>query len=411
MKEKVIFLVDMQSFYASVEKADKPHLKNQPVIVSGDPERRSGVVLAACPLAKKYGVKNAARLWEAQQKCPHAIILRPRMQHYLNVSLHITRILEMYSDLVEPYSIDEQFVDITGSQRLFGSPVEIAQKIQKAILEDTGVYARIGIGENKVLAKMACDNFAKKNATGIFTLKHSELAETLWPLPLQAMYGIGSRMERNLKRLGIRTVGQLAKFPLEKLVNKWGIPGHVLWQTANGIDSSPVQTSSFHQQKAIGHGMTLPRDYSEFADIRIILLELSEEVCHRARMNHVIGETVHVGTQGADYEQRTGFYRQQKMLRATNDALELFKEAESLFLRFWDREPIRRLNLSLSSLSPDNAWQLSLFDSNREKKIALAEALDSIRYKYGETAIVRTSSLLPAAQAFERAKKIGGHYK
>ncbi len=130
MKEKVIFLVDMQSFYASVEKAENPHLKNKPVIVSGDPEKRGGVVLAACPLAKQKGVVNASRLWEAQEKCPEAVVLRPRMQRYIDVSLQITAILEEYTDLVEPYSIDEQFMDITGSQKLFGTPMEIAKSIQ-----------------------------------------------------------------------------------------------------------------------------------------------------------------------------------------------------------------------------------------------------------------------------------------
>lgn len=147
MKEKVIFLVDMQSFYASVEKAENPHLKNRPVIVSGDPEKRGGVVLAACPLAKQKGVVNASRLWEAQEKCPEAVVLRPRMQRYIDVSLQITAILEEYTDLVEPYSIDEQFMDITGSQKLFGTPMEIAKSIQGRIMREIGVYARVGLNE------------------------------------------------------------------------------------------------------------------------------------------------------------------------------------------------------------------------------------------------------------------------
>lgn len=162
MNERAILLVDMQSFYASVEKVEAPHLENVPLIVSGDPERRSGVVLAACPLAKKRGVQNASRLWEAQEKCPEAVVVRPRMQRYLDVSVMITELLEQYTDLVEPYSIDEQFLDITGSLTLFGSPHEIAQHIQTTIMNQTGIYARVGIGPNKVLAKMACDHFAKK---------------------------------------------------------------------------------------------------------------------------------------------------------------------------------------------------------------------------------------------------------
>src|SRR5690606_17675749 len=170
--DRQILLVDMQAFYASIEKADNPHLQGKPIIVSGDPKVRTGVVLAACPLAKKYGVTNAERLWEAQQKCPEAIIIRPRMQRYLEVSCQITEILETFTDLVEPYSVDEQFLDVTCSQHLFGSVLEIARRIREEIGNKTGVTARIGIGPNKVLAKMACDHFAKKRPDGIFQLTH-----------------------------------------------------------------------------------------------------------------------------------------------------------------------------------------------------------------------------------------------
>lgn len=183
MKEKVIFLADMQSFYASVEKAERPELKDQPVVVSGDPQRRSGIILAACPIAKAYGVKTAEALWQAQQKCPHVTVIRPRMQKYIDVSVQITRIFEQYTDLVEPYSIDEQFLDVTGSQRLFGSPEEIACKVQQQIWKETGVWARIGIGPNKVLAKICCDIMAKKSASGIHRWTEETFRDEMWPLP------------------------------------------------------------------------------------------------------------------------------------------------------------------------------------------------------------------------------------
>ncbi|MCY7729997.1 DNA polymerase IV, partial [Bacillus safensis] len=210
MNERAILLVDMQSFYASVEKVEAPHLKDVPLIVSGDPERRSGVVLAACPLAKKRGVQNASRLWEAQEKCPEAVVVRPRMQRYLDVSVMMTELLEQYTDLVEPYSIDEQFLDITGSVTLLGSPREIAQNIQTTIMNQTGIYARVGIGPNKVLAKMACDHFAKKNTSGIYELRADRVAADLWPLPVGKLFGVGKRMEHHLKRMGISTIGTLA---------------------------------------------------------------------------------------------------------------------------------------------------------------------------------------------------------
>ncbi len=407
----IIFMVDMQSFYASVEKAKRPELHDKPVVVAGDPKRRSGVVLAACPIAKKQGVANAERLWEAQQKCPEAIILKPHMQEYINVSLQITEILERYTDLVEPFSIDEQFMDVTGSQKLFGTPFEMARKIQKQIWKETKVYARVGIGENKILAKMACDNFAKKNKNGIFWLRKEELAETLWLLPIEKMFGIGSRMASHLRNMGIRTIGQFATTPLERFKKRWGINGHVLWMTSHGIDYSPVTTRSHDRQKAIGHGMTLPRDYADYHEISIVLRELCEEVCRRARKSGVMGSTVSVSVGGANYMIRTGFHRQTTLYEPTNITKEVYIAADSLFSMFWDGLPIRRLAVNLSNLCSDQEIQLSLFDQDKEKKIELGYVMDSLRDRFGSTAIIYASSFTKAGQALDRAKKIGGHYK
>jgi DNA polymerase-4 len=299
--ESVVFLVDMQSFYASIEKALRPELKDRPVVVAGDPERRSGVILAACPLAKSYGIQNAITLREANERCPHLVVVRPRMGLYLKTSLRITEILERFSDLVEPYSIDEQFVSIHGSEKLFGDSITIAQKIRDAIRVELGLSARIGIGPNKVLSKMACDHFAKKNKTGIFTLTHDNMKEHLWPLPVENLFGVGKRMGRHLRKMGIRTIGELAQFPLDRLKKRWGVNGHVLWMTANGLDLSPVTPHTFHSQKAIGHHMTLPRDYRTAEEIRVVLLELCEEVCRRTRRHRLLGQTVSVGCRGADF--------------------------------------------------------------------------------------------------------------
>lgn len=410
MKEKVIFLVDMQSFYASVEKADNPKLQDIPVIVSGDPKRRSGIILAACPLAKQYGVETAEPLWRALQKCPHAVIVRPRMEHYINVSLQITSILERFTDLVEPFSVDEQFMDVTGSQTLFGDPLTIARKVQRAIKRETGVFARVGIGPNKLLAKMACDHFAKKNDTGIFWLTKENMKKQMWPLPLKKLFGIGSRMERHLTLMGLQTIGDLAQYSLERLKKRWGINGHVLWLSANGMDYSPVTPHTFLKQKAIGHHMTLPWDYKSASDIRVVLLELCEEVCRRARKNRVMGQTVSVGCRGADFDFPSGFHRQTKLPEPTNVTREVFQAAWELFTIHWDGQPIRSLGVHLSQLTSDEAFQLNLFE-NREKMIRLGYVTDFIKDKYGPTAIIRAVSLMPAGQALDRAKKIGGHYK
>ncbi|MXQ53801.1 DNA polymerase IV [Shimazuella alba] len=406
----MILLVDIQSFYASVEKAHNPDLKNRPVVVSGDPNRRSGVILAACPIAKSYGIKNAETLWEAMKACPEVVVVKPRMELYLQISLQITAVLERFTDLVEPYSIDEQFLDVTGSERLFGSAEEISKKIQQAIYEEAHVYARVGIGPNKVLSKMACDNFAKKNKQGIFRLDQTNIKETLWTLPVSSCFGVGRRMTRNLQRIGITTIGELAQYPLEKLQKHWGINGHVLWMTANGMDLSPVTLSSFSKQKAIGHHMTLPRDYRTAEEIEVILLELCEEVCRRVRRQHLAGITIHVGCRGADFDIPTGFSRQQKLPQSQNETMPVYHAAKQLFHQYWDGAPIRSVGVSLGGLSPESPMQLDLF-ADRSKQRALGAVVDELKDRYGSTAILHAASLTSAGQALERAKKIGGHYR
>ncbi|MBU8879235.1 DNA polymerase IV [Bacillus sp. FJAT-29790] len=409
MKEKVIFLADIQSFYASVEKVKNDAYRNQPLVVAGDPERRSGIILAACPLAKNFGIKTAEPLWQAQNKCPELVIVKPHMQDYINVSLAISQIMEQFTDLVEPFSIDEQFLDISGSLKIFGNEYIIAHKLQQKILNETGLYARVGIGKNKILAKMACDNFAKKNENGIFKLDGTNMDE-LWKLPIGKMFGVGRRMEKHLQGMGIFTIGQLANSPIKILKKRWGINGEVLWQTANGIDYSPVTVKTFDQQKAIGHQMTLPRDYSELEEIKIVLLELCTEVARRCRVKGYMGTTVSFGVRGADFDFPTGFNRQISLPIPTSFDLDIFKAAYDLLLKHWDKQPIRSLGVSLSNLQTSDCYQIDLFDNylDREK---LNRALDAIWDKYGRTAIYRASSLTKSGQASERAKKIGGHYK
>jgi DNA polymerase-4/DNA polymerase V len=407
--EHVIFLVDMQTFYASVEKADHPEYREKPLIVAGDPKQRSGIVLAACPIAKSYGVRTAEGLWVARKKCPQAIIRIPHMQHYIDVSIKITSILERFTNLVEPYSVDEQFMDVTHSQKLFGNAHEIAQKVQERIADEIGVYARVGIGPNKVMAKMACDNFAKKNKAGIFELTKNNIQQYLWPLPISKMFSVGNRMEENLIGMGIRTIRDLASYPITSLQKRWGINGTLLWMTAHGLDYSPVTSSTFKEQKAIGHHMTLPRDYSNEKEIHVILLELSEEVAFRARSKGYMGNVVAVGVTG-QYERHMGFYRQMKIDTATDYGLDIYHTALKLFAENWDREPVRGVSVTLSDLQQVSPYQLDLF-GDVERKNKLSAAIDAIYNKYGKTALLHGSSLLPGGQWVNRAGKIGGHYK
>jgi len=409
MKEKVIFLVDMESFYATVEKVTNNQYKDKPLVVAGDPKKRSGIILAACPLAKKFGIKTAEPLGEAIKKCPEVVVVQPHMQKYIDVSIVISSIMERYTDMIEPFSIDEQFMDVTGSQKLFGSRYEIAKLVQESIFNETGVRARIGIGKNKILAKLACDNFAKKNPEGIFELREDNL-HMLWERPIGKMFGVGSRMEKHLQGMGIFKIGTLANFPLEILKKRWGINGEVLWQTANGIDYSPVKVTTHSKQKAIGHHMTLPRDYETADEIKVVLLELSTEVARRCRAKGYLGTTITCSIRGADFDFPTGFHRQMTLAFPTNYDLDIFNGVYKLFLDNWDRRPVRSVGVSITNLQKDEEYQIDLFNDYLPKE-NLNIAIDKVWNKYGRTALFRASSLTKAGQATERAKKIGGHYK
>ncbi|MCD1261678.1 DNA polymerase IV [Paenibacillus athensensis] len=417
-QERVVFLSDAQSFYASVEKADHPGLANKPVVVAGDPERRAGIILAACPIAKRYGVTTAERLGESLKKCPDLVIMRPRMQHYIEVSLQITSIYKEFSDLVEVFSIDEQFIDVTASRRLFGEPPAIAAEIQRRVLQQTGVWVRIGIGPNKIMAKIATDIWAKKRSDGVFTLRRAEIAELLWPQPVSQMFGVGGRMTAHFARMGMLTIGDVARTPLAALKAKFrarfgkqsDIHAEVMWRTANGLDDSPVDPRTYERgQQQIGHMFTLPRDYRE-GEVDIVIRELCEEVCRDARRKGKMGQVVSVACMCSPYDHPTGFSRQRKMPDPTNHTDDVYEAARTLFYCHWDRMPVRRVGIALSALSDDSVYQLSLFE-DKPRQRALDQVTDQIKERFGAAALVRASSLTAAGQAARRAQLIGGHYK
>lgn len=407
--ERVIFLVDMESFFASVELAERPDLQGKPVVVAGDPERRHGIILAATPQAKKCGVKTAMPLWEARQYCPELIVVRPHMSRYIEASVQITQILETFSDLVEAYSIDEQFLDVTGcTHRFGGSPESMAKALQNTILKKTHVRARVGIGPNKVLAKVCCDNKAKKSKSGIHRWREDNFREEMWVLPVENLFGVGSRMRRHLHNMGIRTIGQLANTPLDRLKKRWGINGQVLWLSANGIDYSPVRPNSLDSPKGVGHSITLPRDYRERRDIEIVLLELTEEVCRRVRRIKKRGRTISVGVRGANLNMPTGFHRSYSLPEATNVTMVAYDAVVRLFRSYWDEQPVRSVGMSITNLEADDRYQMSLFE-DVEKKRNLGYCMDRIRDRFGSTSLFRASSITYAGQLRERAGKIGGH--
>jgi DNA polymerase-4 len=406
--KKIIFLADMEAFYASVEVARNPALKGKPVIVCGDPKKRHGIALAASKEAKVFGIKTGMPSWECINLCPKAVFVRPHMSIYIEVSLQITEIFEQFTDRIFTYSIDEQFLDMTGCEGLFGTPWEMALKINKKVLEETGIRSRIGIGENPLQAKMACDQFAKKNQHGIFELLSQSYANYCWPLPIRDLFGVGSRMERNFHWIGIFTIGDLAKRPRDAIKKRWGINGEVLWLNAHGIDYSNIETEQTDERKGVGHSMTLPRDYKKQKEIEVVLLELTEEVCRRARRLGKVGKVLGVYCRGSGFETPTGFYKQQKMMEPTAATMEVYEYVLRIFEFFWDRKPVRAVGIGLDDLVTPNEVQLNLF-RDRIKEMTLNSVMDKIRERYGSTSVFRASSLADGGQLFDRANKIGGH--
>ncbi len=418
-KDRVILLSDCQAFYASVEKAAHPEYRDRPIAV-GDPARMNGIVLAACPVAKAQGVTTASRVGEALAKCPELIVIRPRMGTYIKVSLLISEIYRTYTDLVEPYSIDEQFLDVTGSLAYFGGSLkDMIQKIQHHVLLSTGVWTRVGIGSTKVMAKMATDNYAKKMKDGIYELTFNQLESTLWRLPVQDMFMVASRMTRNFWRMGISTIGDIARMELPEFKQRMrttmgkqsDIQAEYYWQTARGLDPSPVVTGIRHQIKSVGHGKALRWNlYTRLTDIEVVLLELVIEVCQRARRYRYMGSVVSISVLETDGESSCSYERQMTLPEPSSLTHEVAAAALALFMDNWSGLPVGRLAITLSRLSDDGVIQLTLFD-DRARSYNKEHAIDGIKARYGNQALIRASSLLESGVARERAEQIGGHYK
>ncbi|MFC5403132.1 DNA polymerase IV [Cohnella soli] len=417
-QERTIYLIDCQSFYASCEKAARPELKHKPVAV-GDPDRPSGIILAACPIAKSFGVTTAERAKTALAKCPELVIVRPRMQRYIEISLMITRIFESYTDLVEPYSIDEQFLDITGVLHKYESAEALAKKIQHEVLLSTGVWCRTGIGPTKILAKMATDNFAKKHPDGIFRLGYDNLETDLWPLPVNQMFMVASKMTAHFWIMGCQTIGDIARMTLpdfkrrlrQRMGRQSDIQAEYYWQTARGLDPSPVVPSIRNELQSVSHGKTLRASlYTKREDIEIVLSELVTEVCRRARKIGKQGRVVAVGLGESDGTGAARFGRQVTLPHATSLTHEVGAASLRLFRANWQGMPVSHIYVSLTQLSDDDVTQLTLFD-DRARAYDLERAVDSIKDRFGSAAILKASSHLEAGVARERAGQIGGHFK
>ena len=369
--QRTIFLVDMNAFFISCEMTRNSALRGVAAAVAGDPARRTGIILAANYEARAKGVRTAMTLHEALKCCPEIALVPPDHAFYSEKSHEVMAIFDEFSPVVEQNSIDEAWLDMSGCEGLFGPPLESAQKIMQAIETRLGLWCSIGISENKFLAKMASE---MKKPRGITELWPADVPAKLWPLPVQSMHGVGGKTASKLARLGIRTIGDLARLDSGFMVQLFGKAGIDLHNHANGIDESPVQSHRHEDAKSIGRATTLAEDVSDIAVARRILLELSGEVGYRARRQGSKGHTVQITLKYTDFKVVT----RQAAVEATWSTEAIYQAGCTLLEQNWDpRRPVRLLGITLAGLSQANQGQapsqqtglpqqLSLFDLSGE---------------------------------------------
>lgn len=387
--KRVIMLADANSFFASCHIAEQSELENKEVIVAGDPKKRTGIVLAASYPAKAKGVKTGMARWEAERICPDAFFFTPDYSLYVEYSTKILKIMRNFTDLVESFSIDEAFLDCTGVLKLFDkTPLQLAQHLMERIKGETRLPCSIGIGPNKLIAKMAAE---LKKPNGISLVKDIEQYKVIfWPKPVRDLFGVGHRYEKHFRYLNIHTIGDLAQYPLEVLKKRWGKNGELLWYCANGIDNSPVVPSSLDTCKSVGNQRTLPHDVKGFRNIKVILYELSELITSRARRSGYVGRTVFLTLRDT---QLNFLSRSMHMPDYSDLPEDIYETACKLLQLHWDDTwPVRLVGLALSNLIKPASRQMDLF-GRKEKQLKIAKTCDSIRDRFGYNAIFRGISL------------------
>lgn len=387
-KGRVILHVDMNSFYASVEMAYDPALKGKPLAIAGNVEERRGIIVTCSYEARKFGVKTTMPLWEAKKLCPQLIVKKPNFDRYRAASIGMFEILKNYTDLVEPVSIDEGYMDITESFEL-GSPLEIAHSIQKRILEQLDLPCSIGVAPNKFLAKTASD---MKKPLGITVLRKRDIPSVLWPLNTNEMHGVGKKTAEKLTTIGIHTIGDLAKGNEIQLKSLLGINGIRIKERANGIDNRPVDPESVSEFKSIGNSTTLPRDEINQQELFRVLATLSETVSVRLKRKNVLASTLGITIR---YKDRKTITRSKKLSNPINHKEDITLLAKQLFLKHWNGNPIRLLGITGYELvEQDLAYkQLDLFSFEKDaQKEPLLKTVAILREKYGKNIIENAGS-------------------
>lgn len=384
--ERIILHSDCNSFYASVECLHHPEIREKPVAVGGDIEQRHGIILAKNQLAKQFHVSTGEAIWQAKQKCPELIVLPPDFPLYLRFSRLARDIYLDYSSRVEPFGLDEAWLDITTRENQKDKGEKTAQEIRKRIREELGITVSIGVSYNKIFAKLGSD-YQKPDAVTLITKENYR--QIAWPLPVSDLLYVGPATKRKLNGFGVHTIGELAQTPVEILRSKFGKIGDILWCFSNGLDSSPV--ADFQNDpvvKSIGNSTTTPRDLERDEDVKIILYVLADSVARRLREQGLKGRTIHFSVRDNSL---FSFTRQKTLGFYTNLTEEIAGEALSLFREHYQwKRPVRSIGISVSDLEAGTICsQTSLFcdEVKREKMERLDKALDRLKVRFGTFAV------------------------
>ncbi|OPL08976.1 MAG: DNA polymerase IV [delta proteobacterium ML8_F1] len=382
------FHIDVNSAYLSweavsrLQHGDPLDLRLLPSAVGGDPKSRHGIILAKSIPAKKYGIKTGETLHEALEKCPRLIIVPPDYSLYMQASEAMHRILLEVSPYIQRFSIDESFLMIPEPDADYGT---IGHALKTRIRRELGFTVNIGVSSNKLLAKMASD-FSKPDA--LHTLFPQEIPRKMWPLPVEDLFMVGRATRPKLKALGIHTIGDLAATPKSYLVHHFKSHGAMLWEYAQGIESSTVHMDQSPWSKGVGNGTTLPRDIDTPQDAFLYLLGLSESVALRLRLGKKLAQVVVIRLKSSEFKHYT---HQRTLAAPTDETLVIYHHLQSLFMEAWRGESLRYLGVRLTGLRDPEPYQYTLFDSPaKESNRALDRQIDTLRLRYGKDIIQRS---------------------
>ena len=392
---RTILHVDMDAFYAAVEQRDRPELRGQPVIVGADPQggRGRGVVATASYEARRFGVGSAMPISQAWKRCPHGVYVRPDMEKYARVSKDVMGVLREFTDLVEPISIDEAFLDVTGSRRVFGDGAQVAAALKRSLLERTQLTASVGVAPSKLVAKIASD---LRKPDGLVVVAPGQEAEFLAPLPIRRLWGVWPKTEEELARLGVQTIGALAALDPERLGRRLGTHGHDLLRLARGLDEREVSAHS-EGPKSIGQEHTFDRDTANREQLRGTLLTLADAVASRLRHHGYRARTVTLKYRDETFRTLT---RARTLPAFTDSGQALFETAWALFEAVHGERRVRLLGVTASGM--DEGPQMGLFAPKAE---GVDRVLDAVNDRFGEGAVVRASLLREDAGDVPRDRK------